>query len=137
MYFFIYLFCILLTQLEYISTQAATIIIICNYWQHNLRMKDMISIFLLWTFYIYVYVASFQQRGIYISHLIWNSRSYGSYNHDFLDRGLLLKQRWNHTLEGSTVGTMTWLPVNEYMFQSDKGYVPFVVITTNYWSDIV
>jgi hypothetical protein len=137
MYFFIYLFCILLTQLEYISTQAATIIIICNYWQHNLRMKDMISIFLLWTFYIYVYVASFQQRGIYISHLIWNSRSYGSYNHDFLDKGLLLKQRWNHTLEGFTVGTMTWLPVSEYMFQSDKGYVPFVVITKNYWSDIV
>jgi hypothetical protein len=58
--------------------------------ERNLTTKEMISIFPLSTFHLYV--ATFQQYGVYISQMIRYSRAYSFY-HDFLDRGLLLTRK--------------------------------------------
>ena len=62
--------------------------------------------------------------GLYISQLLQDSRSCGSY-YDFLDRGLLLTRKllkheflwisWSNHFKSFMVATMTWLTVTEYL----------------------
>ena len=56
----------------------------------NFPTKEMILIFLLWTFHLYV--AATPAYGVYISQFIRYSRDCGSYQ-DFIDRGLLLTRK--------------------------------------------
>ena len=84
---------------------------------------EMVSIFPLWTFHLYV--ATLQQHlHMDISQLIRYSRACGSYQ-EFLDRGLLLTRKllnhdyswlsWSHHFESFKVATMTWLTTMEYL----------------------
>ena len=111
----------------------------------NLTTKEMISIFPLWTFHLYV--ATFQQQ----LHLEYVSRSCGSYD-EFLDRGFAANKEateprvsidLSHHFESFTVAIMTWVTgtwstrvPNDLGYvtwstcvPNDLGYVPFVVIT--------
>ena len=107
------------------------------------QTSEMISIFPLWTFHLYV--ATFQQHlhMEYISQLFWYSRVCGSY-HDFLDRGLLLTRK---LLNQGFLMVIMKLSLQKFysrhhdLFKryrkmcvtNDCGYVLFVLITIRFF----
>ena len=102
--------------------------------------KEMISIFPLWNFHLYV--ATFQQQpayGVYISQMIRYSRVCGSYQ-DFIDRGLLLTKATEPRVPFGKVEVITskilrsppslgW-PLWNICVSNDHGYVSLVVNTS-------
>ena len=94
-------------------------------YERSFATKDMISVFSLRTFHLYV--AMFDITYMWSIYLSWYNTQWVliPIMHDFLDRWLLLTRSilsldsywlsWNHHIECVTVATMTWLSNTEYL----------------------
>jgi hypothetical protein len=98
--------------------------------KRQLSTKEMISIFPLSVFHLYV-----ETQPVNGVAVIWYSRSCGSFS-DFLNIGLLLTRKllnhgvlflkWNYHVEGVTI--VTWPGWSYFCVTNDHGYESLVVI---------
>jgi hypothetical protein len=99
--------------------------------ERNFTTKEMISIFPLWTFHLYLYIyiniPAAPAYEVYISQLIRYSRACVSYQ-DFLDRGLLLPR--NLLNQGFLLVKLKWSPLCNICVTNDHGNVSLVINTS-------